>query len=149
MAFMIRIWNILSNFNCLSRLEKKNYRTADGYVATAGRAGQGFIESHGRSGRKDYEEAVVRFEKKVHDLKISKVIAIQTAPQIRLIQNNDKILVSRIQSAIYNTIPLWKNQLVLALGLNRQKMPSLCRKPSVIRRMNYSRKCGNLKTKFP
>lgn len=70
---------------------------------------------------KDYEEAVVRFEKKVHDLKISKVIAIQTAPQIRLIQNNDKILVSRIQSAIYNTIPLWKNQLVLALGLNRQK----------------------------
>ena len=69
----------------------------------------------------DFKDAVSRFEKKVHDLKISKTIAIQTAPQIRIIQNNDKILVDRIQSAIYNTIPLWKNQMVLALGLGRQK----------------------------
>jgi len=69
----------------------------------------------------DFENAVERFEKKVHDLKISKVIAIQTAPQIRLIQNNDKALVDRVQSAIYNTIPLWKNQMVIALGLSRQK----------------------------
>ena len=69
----------------------------------------------------DFKDAVSRFEKKVHDLKISKTIAIQTAPQIRIIQNNDKILVDRIQSALYNTIPLWKNQMVLALGLGRQK----------------------------
>ena len=69
----------------------------------------------------DFKDAVSRFEKKVHDLNISKTIAIQTAPQIRIIQNNDKILVDRIQSAIYNTIPLWKNQMVLALGLGRQK----------------------------
>ena len=69
----------------------------------------------------DFKDAVSRFEKKVNDLKISKTIAIQTAPQIRIIQNNDKILVDRIQSAIYNTIPLWKNQMVLALGLGRQK----------------------------
>ncbi|MFV0616782.1 MAG: toxic anion resistance protein [Megasphaera sp.] len=69
----------------------------------------------------DFKDSVNRFEKKVHDLKISKTIAIQTAPQIRIIQNNDKILVDRIQSAIYNTIPLWKNQMVLALGLGRQK----------------------------
>ena len=69
----------------------------------------------------DFKDAVSRFEKKVHDLKISKTIAIQTAPQIRIIQNNDKILFDRIQSAIYNTIPLWKNQMVLALGLGRQK----------------------------
>ena len=69
----------------------------------------------------DFKDAVSRFEKKVHDLKISKTIAIQTAPQIRIIQNNDKIRVDRIQSAIYNTIPLWKNQMVLALGLGRQK----------------------------
>lgn len=69
----------------------------------------------------DFKDVVSRFEKKVHDLKISKTIAIQTAPQIRIIQNNDKILVDRIQSAIYNTIPLWKNQMVLALGLGRQK----------------------------
>lgn len=69
----------------------------------------------------DFEESVKRFEKKVHDLKLSKMIAIQTAPQIRLIQNSDKDLVDRIQSAVYNTIPLWKNQMVIALGLSRQR----------------------------
>ena len=69
----------------------------------------------------DFENSVERFEKKVHDLKISKTIAIQTAPQIRLIQNNDKVLIDRVQTAIYNTIPLWKNQMVIALGLQRQQ----------------------------
>lgn len=69
----------------------------------------------------DFENAVSRFEKKVHDLKISKTIAIQTAPQIRLIQNNDKVLVDKVQSTIYNTIPLWKSQMVIALGLARQQ----------------------------
>ena len=69
----------------------------------------------------DFEQSVDRFEKKIHDLKLSKTIAIQTAPQIRLIQNNDKILIDRVQSAIYHTIPLWKNQMVIALGLSRQQ----------------------------
>ena len=69
----------------------------------------------------DFESNVDRFEKKIHDLKISKTIAIQTAPQLRLIQNNDKILVERVQGAIYNAIPLWKNQIVIALGLSRQQ----------------------------
>ena len=69
----------------------------------------------------DFEGSVQRFEKKVHDLKISKTIAIQTAPQIRLIQNNDKALVDMVQTAIYNTIPLWKNQMVIALGLKAQQ----------------------------
>ena len=69
----------------------------------------------------DFESSVERFEKKVHDLKISKTISIQTAPQIRLIQNNDKVLIDRVQSAIYNSIPLWKNQMVMALGLANQK----------------------------
>ena len=69
----------------------------------------------------DFESNVDRFEKKIHDLKISKTIAIQTAPQLRLIQNNDKLLVERIQSAIYNAIPLCKNQIVIALGLTRQQ----------------------------
>ena len=69
----------------------------------------------------DFEQGVDRFEKKVHDLKLSKTLAIQTAPQIRLIQNNDKVLIDRVQSAIYHTIPLWKNQMVIALGLTRQK----------------------------
>ena len=69
----------------------------------------------------DFEQGVDRFEKKIHDLKLSKTLAIQTAPQIRLIQNNDKVLIDRVQSAIYHTIPLWKNQMVIALGLTRQK----------------------------
>ena len=69
----------------------------------------------------DFESSVERFEKKVHDLKISKTISIQTAPQIRLIQNNDKVLIDRVQSAIYNAIPLWKNQMVIALGLTNQR----------------------------
>lgn len=69
----------------------------------------------------DFEQSVDRFEKKIHDLKISKTLAIQTAPQIRLIQNNDRVLIDRVQSAIYHTIPLWKNQMVIALGLTRQQ----------------------------
>lgn len=69
----------------------------------------------------DFANTIERFEKKVHDLKISKMLAIQTAPQVRLIQNNDKLLIDKVQSAIYNTIPLWKNQLVIALGLSRQQ----------------------------
>ena len=70
---------------------------------------------------RDFEDTIARFEKKVHDLKLSKTIAIQTAPQIRLIQNNDKLLVDKIQTAILNTLPLWKNQLVIALGLQNQQ----------------------------
>lgn len=62
-----------------------------------------------------------RFEKKIHDLKLSRMIALQTAPQIRLIQNNNQVLVEKIQSSILNTIPLWKNQIVIALSLYRQK----------------------------
>ena len=69
----------------------------------------------------DFEQSVDRFEKKIHDLKISKTLAIQTAPQIRLIQNNDRVLIDRVQSALYHTIPLWKNQMVIALGLTRQQ----------------------------
>ncbi|NLJ70874.1 MAG: toxic anion resistance protein [Clostridiaceae bacterium] len=69
----------------------------------------------------DFEETVNRFDKKVHDLKLSKSMAMQTAPQIKLIQNNDKILVDKIQTAILNTIPLWKSQIVIALGLARQE----------------------------
>ena len=69
----------------------------------------------------DFEDTVNRFEKKIHDLKLSKTIAIQTAPQIRLIQNNDKVLIDKIQTAILSTIPLWKSQIVIALGLHNQE----------------------------
>ena len=68
----------------------------------------------------DFENTINRFEKKLHDMKLSKTIAVQTAPQIRLIQNNDKALIDKIQSTVYNTIPLWKNQMVIALGVSNQ-----------------------------
>ena len=62
-----------------------------------------------------------RFEKKVNDLMLTRHVALQTAPQIRLLQNNDSLLVERIQSTIANTLPLWKNQMVLALGLHNSQ----------------------------
>lgn len=70
---------------------------------------------------KDMLSLANRFEKKLHDLKLSRMIAIQTAPQIRLIQSNDQVLVEKIQSSILNTIPLWKNQLIIAISLFRQE----------------------------
>ena len=66
---------------------------------------------------RDLEDQINRFEKKIHDLELTRTIAIQTAPQIRLIQSSDTMMVEKIQSTIVNTIPLWKNQMVLALGI--------------------------------
>jgi uncharacterized protein YaaN involved in tellurite resistance len=66
---------------------------------------------------RDLEDQINRFEKKIHDLELTRTIAIQTAPQIRLIQSADTMMVEKIQSTIVNTIPLWKNQMVLALGI--------------------------------
>ena len=62
-----------------------------------------------------------RFEKKLYDLKLTRQVAIQMAPQIRLLQNNDSLLVERIQSTLSNTLPLWKSQMVLALGLHHSQ----------------------------
>ena len=62
-----------------------------------------------------------RFEKKIHDLKLSKNVAIQTAPQIRLIQSNDKMPADKIQMAALSTVPLWESQIKIALGLHRQE----------------------------
>lgn len=69
----------------------------------------------------DFTQFLNRFEKKIYDLKLSRMIGIQSAPQIRLIQNNDQALVEKIQSSIMTTIPLWKNQIVIAISLLRQK----------------------------
>jgi uncharacterized protein YaaN involved in tellurite resistance len=66
---------------------------------------------------KDLDSMCNRFEKKIHDLELTRMISIQTAPQIRLVQNNDTQMVEKIQSTIVNTIPLWKSQMVLALGV--------------------------------
>ncbi|OFK55673.1 tellurium resistance protein [Globicatella sp. HMSC072A10] len=69
----------------------------------------------------DFKESIDRFEKRIFDLKTSKTLAIQTAPQIKLIQNNDKLLVDKVTDAINNVIPLWKSQVVIALGMEKQK----------------------------
>jgi len=69
----------------------------------------------------DFNQFLNRFEKKLHDMKLSRMISIQTGPQIRFIQNNDQTLVEKIQSSIINTIPLWKNQIIIAISLFRQK----------------------------
>lgn len=66
---------------------------------------------------KDLADKCSRFEKKIHDLELTRTISIQTAPQIRMIQNNDNVMVEKIQTTLVNTIPLWKNQMVLALGI--------------------------------
>jgi len=66
---------------------------------------------------RDLEEQINRFEKKVHDLELTRMVSIQTAPQIRMIQSNDTMMTEKIQSTLVNTIPLWKNQMVLALGI--------------------------------
>lgn len=67
---------------------------------------------------KDFAEMCNRFEKKIYDLELSKTVSLQMAPQIRLIQNNDTIMAEKIQSTLVNTIPLWKSQMVIAIGLN-------------------------------
>ncbi len=66
---------------------------------------------------RDLDAMCGRFEKKLHDLELTRMISIQTAPQIRLVQNNDTLMVEKIQSTLVNTIPLWKSQMVLALGV--------------------------------
>ncbi len=66
---------------------------------------------------RDYENMCDRFEKKVNDLELSRMIALQTAPQIRLVQNSNTVMIDKIQSTLVNTIPLWKNQMVIALGI--------------------------------
>ena len=66
---------------------------------------------------KDLDSLCQRFEKKIHDLELTRMISIQTAPQIRLVQNNDTQMIEKIQSTIVNTVPLWKSQMVLALGV--------------------------------
>jgi uncharacterized protein YaaN involved in tellurite resistance len=69
----------------------------------------------------DMEQAADRFEKKLHDLKLTRQISLQMAPQIRLLQNNNSLLIERIQSTLVNTLPLWKNQMVLAVGMQHSQ----------------------------
>ena len=69
----------------------------------------------------DYAQLINRFEKKIHDLELTRMVSIQMSPQIRLIQNNDTLMAEKIQSTLVNTIPLWKSQMVIALGLSHSQ----------------------------
>lgn len=84
----------------------------------------GILEKASRTGlaedaqaARDLDAMCNRFEKKIHDLELTRTISMQTAPQIRLVQGNDTLMVEKIQSTVVNTIPLWKSQIVLALGV--------------------------------
>ncbi len=70
---------------------------------------------------RDFEDQCARFEKKLSDLEITRVISMQSAPQVRLLQNNDREMLDKIQSSLSNTIPLWRNQLVISLGLEHSR----------------------------
>ena len=70
---------------------------------------------------KDFIECINRFERRLHDLELSKTISVQTAPQIRMIQGNNQQLAEKIQSSVLSTLPIWKSQMVLSLTLDSQK----------------------------
>ena len=69
----------------------------------------------------DFEEQLIRFERKLHDLELTRMVSIQMSPQIRLVQNNDTMMTEKIQTIIMNTIPLWKSQMVIALGIEHSR----------------------------
>ena len=97
--------------------KKKLAQVREGELAEAkARAMQSNLPEDAQAA-KDIEAMCDRFEKKLHDLELTRMISIQTAPQIRLVQNNDTMMAEKIQSTIVNTIPLWKSQMVLALGI--------------------------------
>ena len=76
----------------------------------------------------DYSSMIERFEKKVHDLELTRMVALQMAPQIRMVRSNDTVMAEKIQSTIVNTIPLWKNQMVIAMGENHSAQAAKAQK---------------------
>ena len=100
----------------LAGKERLNQALAEELPVLQAKAQQSGLPSDAQAA-KDFEDMCNRFDKKLHDLILTRTISIQMAPQIRLIQNNDNVLVEKIQTSIINTIPLWKNQMTLALGI--------------------------------
>ena len=97
--------------------KKKLQEVQEGQLADMTMQAQGSALAEDAQAARDMESMCQRFEKKIHDLELTRMVSIQTAPQIRLVQNNDTIMAEKIQSTIVNTIPLWKSQMVLALGV--------------------------------
>lgn len=99
------------------KLEKERSTTLPEMETAAKASG----EAHDAQAANDFAAMCERFEKKLHDLELTRTVSIQMAPQIRLIQNSNTLMAEKIQSTINNTIPLWKNQMVLALGMANSK----------------------------
>lgn len=97
--------------------KQKLEEVRNGELAEAKAKAQASNRPEDAQAAKDIEAMCDRFEKKLHDLELTRMISIQTAPQIRLVQNNDTMMAEKIQSTLVNTIPLWKSQMVLALGI--------------------------------
>lgn len=97
--------------------KKKLQEVRDGKLKELETAAQRTGLAEDAQAARDLSDKCNRFEKKIHDLELTRMISIQTAPQIRMIQNNDNVMVEKIQTTLMNTIPLWKNQMVLALGI--------------------------------
>ena len=102
-----------------------------------------FIEKAEKSGlpedaqfARDFSEMCSRFEKKIHDLELTRMVSLQMAPQIRMIQNNNVVMSDKIQSTLVNTIPLWKSQMVIAIGLSHS---TEVRRRSESRQRRYER----------
>ncbi len=96
---------------------KKLQDTRDGELAQLVAKAQETGLAEDAQAARDLEEQCERLEKKVHDLELTRMIALQTGPQIRLVQDSNRVMIEKIQSTIVNTVPLWKNQMVLALGV--------------------------------
>lgn len=97
--------------------KKKLAQVRDGRLQDLIRKAQASGLSEDAQAARDLESMCTRFEKKIHDLELTRTISLQTAPQIRLVQSNDTLMAEKIQSTIVNTIPLWKSQMLLALGV--------------------------------
>lgn len=105
---------ILAGYKALEKIKKEDLPAALKKAEETGLPEDAQVAS-------DLSNAINRFEKKLHDLELTRVVAIQMAPQIRLVQNNDTLMVEKIQSTLVNTIPLWKSQMLIALGINHSK----------------------------
>lgn len=109
----------LTMYIAAGELRLKEFR--EGELATARAKAEQTRDTMDAQKAGDLASAADRFEKKLHDLKLTRQISLQMAPQIRLLQNNNALLIERIQSTLVNTLPLWKNQMVLAIGMEHSR----------------------------
>ena len=124
------------------KLEKAYNEELPAMMAKAQASGQ----SDDLNAANDYAALCDRFDKKIHDLELTRMVSMQMAPQIRLIQNNDILMSEKIQSMMVNTIPLWRSQMVLALGVNHSKQAAEAqRQVTDMTNALVAQKCRNIK----